>query len=87
MKSKIFVVFLLILMMFAPITSYAQEQLETAVLDVNSVSLETTIHTGSYDKYGENWNWNNISPISDFIDPNNIYTIRKEKGKYKELIY
>ena len=75
MKSKIFVVFLLILMMFAPITSYAQEQLETAVLDVNSVSLETTIHTGSYDKYGENWNWNNISPISDFIDPNNIYTI------------
>ena len=44
MKSKIFVVFLLILMMFAPITSYAQEQLETAVLDVNSVSLETTIY-------------------------------------------
>lgn len=47
----------------------------TAIISSNEVKLNAELYTGSY-----YWNWNNCSPISDFID-NGRYTIAYSDGK------
>lgn len=47
----------------------------TAIISSNEVKLNVELYTGSY-----YWNWNNCSPISDFID-NGRCTIAYSDGK------
>lgn len=59
-----------------PVVSAADTFQETAVIRKKLIPLKTELETKSY-QYGSsgNFNWNEVSPVSDFFDQNGTYTI------------
>ena len=59
------------------------QKLYTGNVTKSEVSLKAELHTNSYSwgNWYTNWNWNSVSPISDYIDNEGRYTIAYTDGK------
>lgn len=86
MKKRLFAALLALVAALTCISlpAAAESKLETAALEKTEVTLNTELYTGSYywGIWYSNWNWNNVSPISDFVDDLGRYTISYTDSKY-----
>ncbi len=87
MKKRLFAAFLSAVMTIGAFSASVSaaattEKLITADISSSTVSLEAELHTSSYElgSWYPNWNWNNVSPISDYIDNKGRYTIAYSDG-------
>ena len=80
MKKRLFTALLALVTALTcfSLPAMAADKFQTASLERNEVTLNAELYTESY-----SWkNWNNVSPISDFVDNLGRYTIAYTDDKY-----